>query len=134
MCCVVFYVLSKNLSPDGSFKHTTVQFDLSCYETLPTNLVKDGRSSVNLTNGQASEYVLPLAKTEQVRETFRPSSRGNLLLEKSPFATFEAPLKGFHTVRRVILHFGYFHQQSKITVYKQKYGKNSKRFLSVLAF
>ena len=90
---------------------------------------------MNLTNGQASKYFFPFAKTDQVRETFRPSCRGNLLVKKSAFSTFEAPPKGFHTVRRVILYFvGYFHQQSKIRVYKQNYGKNLKRFLSVLAF
>lgn len=80
-----------------------------------------------LTNGQASKYFFPLAKTDQVRETFRPSCRGKLLTEESPFYTFEATLTGFHTVRRVILHLSYFHQQSKITVYNQIYGKNSER-------
>lgn len=122
----------KNLSPDGSFRCTTVRFDLSSYKTVPANLVKDGRSSVNLTNGQASKYFFPLAKTDQVRETFRPSCRGKLLTEESPFYSFEATLTGFHTVRRVILHLSYFHQQSKITVYKQIYGKNSKRCTCIL--
>lgn len=90
---------------------------------------------MNLTNGKASKYFFPLAKSDQVRETFRSSCRGNLLIEKTPFSTFEAPLKAFHTVRNVMLHFvGHFHQQSKITVCKQNYGKNSERFFSVLVF
>jgi len=74
-CCVVFYVLSNNLSPDGSFRHTTIQFHLSYCKTLPSNLVKDGRSSVNLTSDQASKYFFPSAKADQVREAFRPSCR-----------------------------------------------------------
>lgn len=100
--CGFLYSVKKSFT---WFRHMTDQFDLSCCKTLSTNLVKDGRSLVYLTNDQAASIFSIWLKTDQGRETFRPSCRGNLLIERRPFSTFEARLKGSHAVKRVILQF-----------------------------
>lgn len=73
----------------------------------------------------SKKIFFPLAKTDQVRETLKPSCRENLLVENSPFSTFGAPFKGFHMVKAVShIAVGYFCQQPKITVYMENYEKD----------